>query len=97
MRLHPGQTEEYRRRHDAIWPELSDLLHKTGIREYSIFLDEGSMILFATLRIDDPAALENLAAQPVMRRWWEYMKDIMDANPDHSPVTRQLNEVFYLP
>jgi L-rhamnose mutarotase len=97
MKLHPGQTEEYRRRHDAIWPELSDLLYKTGIREYSIFLDEGTMTLFAYLRIDEPASLESLPAQAVMQRWWAYMQDIMDTNPDHSPVTRQLNEVFYLP
>lgn len=97
MKLHPGKTAEYRRRHDAIWPDLSELLHRTGIREYSIFLDEATLTLFATLQIDDPAALDSLPAQPVMQRWWAYMQDIMDTNPDHSPVTRQLNEVFYLP
>lgn len=97
MKLKPGFEEEYRRRHDAIWPELSELLRRTGIREYSIFLEEETLTLFACLRIDDPGKLDGLPAQPVMQRWWAYMQDIMDTNPDHSPVTRPLHEVFYLP
>jgi L-rhamnose mutarotase len=97
MKLKPGFQEEYRRRHDAIWPELAALLRETGIRDYSIFLDEGTMTLFAYLRIDDAAALDGLPVQPVMQRWWAYMRDVMDTNPDHSPVTQPLDEVFYLP
>ncbi|HVS95426.1 MAG TPA: L-rhamnose mutarotase [Puia sp.] len=97
MKLRPGFEAEYRRRHDAIWPELSRLLHDTGIREYSIFLDPQTLVLFACLRIADAEALDALPAQPVMQRWWAHMQDIMETNPDHSPVTLPLNEVFYLP
>ena len=96
MKLYPGFEEEYRRRHAAIWPGLSALLHNTGIREYSIFLDESSLVLFAYLQIDDAAKLEDLPAHPVMREWWDHMKDIMETHPDHSPVTKELKEVFYL-
>jgi L-rhamnose mutarotase len=97
MKLRPGFEEEYRRRHAAIWPELTALLHDTGIREYSIFLNEDTLQLFAFLRIGDAAKLDRLPEQEVMQRWWEYMKDIMDTNPDHSPVAIPLKEVFYLP
>ena len=97
MKLHKGAEQEYRRRHDAIWPELQVLLHDTGIREYSIFLEEGSNTLFAVLQIADPKALDQLPGHPVMQRWWAYMKDIMDSNPDNSPVTTPLKEEFYLP
>jgi L-rhamnose mutarotase len=97
MQLRPGFEEEYRRRHAAIWFELSALLHDSGIREYSIFLEEGTLKLFAYLRIDDAAMLEALPSQGVMQRWWDYMKDIMDTQPDHSPVTKPLKEVFYMP
>ncbi|HEY6901392.1 MAG TPA: L-rhamnose mutarotase [Puia sp.] len=97
MKLHAGFEEEYRRRHDAIWPELAALLRETGVREYSIFLDEASLTLFGVLRIAEPAKLDELPAHPVMRKWWDYMKDIMDSNPDGSPVTKALKEVFYLP
>jgi L-rhamnose mutarotase len=97
MKLHPGFEEEYRRRHDAIWPELSTLLHDTGIREYSIFLQEETLDLFGFLKIDDATKLDSLPAHPVMQRWWDYMKDIMDSNPDNSPVSSPLKEVFYMP
>ncbi len=97
MKLHAGCEAEYRKRHDAIWPELVALLKDTGIEEYSIFLDEETNILFGCLRIGDAARLDALPAQPVMQKWWDYMKDIMETNPDHSPVSIPLQEVFYLP
>lgn len=97
MKLHAGKEEEYRRRHDAIWPELKALLKDTGIREYSIFLEERTGQLFGYMKIDDPVKLDQLPEQPVMQRWWQYMKDLMDTHPDSSPVSISLKEVFYLP
>ena len=97
MKLFAGFEEEYKKRHDALWPELQKLLKETGIREYSIFLDETTNILFGFLKTDDPKKLDNLPAHPVMQRWWKYMGDIMESNPDNSPVSVPLKEVFYLP
>ena len=96
MKLHPGKTEEYKKRHDEIWPELVSLLKETGIRDYSIFLDEETNILFGSMYIEDAKMLDKLPAQPVMKKWWNYMKDIMETNPDHSPTSVALREVFYL-
>jgi L-rhamnose mutarotase len=96
MQLHEGCEEEYRRRHAAIWPELAALLREAGIRDYSIFLEEKTLQLFAILKIDDPVNLDGLAIQPVMRRWWEYMKDLMDTHSDGSPVVVSLREMFFL-
>ena len=95
MRLLPGFEAEYRRRHDAIWPELSALLRETSIHDYSIFLAPETLILFAYLQIADAQKLDELPQQPVMQRWWAYMKDIMESNPDHSPVTVTLQEIFH--
>ena len=97
MQLHEGCEEEYRRRHAAIWPELAALLRETGIREYSIFLEDSTLRLFAILHIDDASKLDALASQPLMKKWWDFMMDIMDSNPDHSPVVTGLKEVFHLP
>jgi len=96
MKLFPGQKEEYKRRHDAIWPELKSLLKTTGIEEYSIFLDEETNILVGVLKIKDPMKLDELPNHPVMKKWWNYMKDIMETNDDESPVSIRMNEVFYL-
>jgi L-rhamnose mutarotase len=96
MKLHPGMEKEYKRRHDEIWPELVQLLRLTGISDYSIFLDSETLHLFGVLRIQKPLALDELPTHPVMKKWWAYMKDIMDTNTDNSPVSIPLKEVFYL-
>ena len=96
MKLHEGKVAEYRLRHDEIWPDLVALLKSIGINDYSIFLDEETHILFAVLKIEDPALLDTLPQHAVMQRWWAFMGDIMDANPDNSPVVKPLNEVFHL-
>ncbi|MCJ8209263.1 L-rhamnose mutarotase [Mucilaginibacter sp. RS28] len=97
MKLHPGKEEEYKRRHDELWPELETLLKDTGISDYSIFLDSETNLLFGVLKAENAGALDNLPGQPVMRKWWAYMADIMESNADHSPVSIPLQEVFYLP
>ncbi|HEY6506298.1 MAG TPA: L-rhamnose mutarotase [Chitinophagaceae bacterium] len=97
MKLFPGVEAEYKKRHDELWPELEQLLKETGISDYSIFLDNETHILFGVLKAEDPSALNNLPSKPVMQKWWAYMKDLMESNPDNSPVSIPLKEVFYLP
>ena len=97
MQLYKGFEEEYKKRHDEIWPELQSLLKDTGISDYSIFLDETTNSLFGVMKANDPAKLNNLASSPIMQQWWKYMGDIMESNPDNSPVSTLLTEVFYLP
>jgi L-rhamnose mutarotase len=96
MKLYPGKIEEYKRRHDEIWPELTSLLKETGIQEYSIFLDEDTLILFGVLQVKERQALDSLPQHPVMKKWCAYMKDIMESNSDNSPVSIPLKEVFYM-
>ena len=97
MKLHKGFEVEYQKRHDELWPELQQLLKSAGISEYSIFLDAETNILFGVLKAENPATLDNLPANPVMKKWWAYMKDLMETNADNSPVSIPLKEVFYLP
>ena len=97
MKLFPGFEAEYKNRHDEIWPELAELLKQSGISEYSIFLDEETNSLFGVLDITDAKNMDNLPEHEVMQGWWKYMADIMESNPDHSPVSVPLKEVFYLP
>lgn len=96
MRLKPGQEDEYRRRHDAIWPELADLLRAAGITDYSIHLDPETRMLFGVLRRREDHGMDDLPNHPLMRRWWHHMADIMETNPDGSPVTMPLRTVFHM-
>ena len=97
MQLHKGFEEEYKKRHDALWPDLKQLLKSKGISEYSIFLDETTNSLFAIMKTENPQALNKLPSDPLMKKWWDYMRDIMETNSDNSPVSVPLKEVFYLP
>lgn len=97
MKLNPGMAGEYKRRHDAIWPELADLLHQAGVRDYSIHLDEETNTLFGVLWRRTDHTMDALPNHPVMQRWWAHMADIMATNPDNSPVSTDLKLVFHLP
>ncbi len=96
MQLKPGFESEYKKRHDEIWPELSNLLSKSGISEYSIFLDEDTLTLFAFQKLNADFNEDAIPNHPIVKKWWAYMADIMETNPDNSPVSQPLKEVFHL-
>lgn len=96
MKLKPGFESEYQRRHQAIWPELVQLLKEAGISDYAIFLDEETLTLFAVQKQSGQSS-QDLGDNEVVKKWWAHMADIMDTNPDNSPVAVPLREVFYLP
>lgn len=96
MKLKPGFEAEYKRRHDEIWPKLKAFLSEAGISDYAIFLDEETLTLFAFQRLADDFDETRIPEHPVVKKWWAYMADIMETNPDHSPVAMPLKEVFYM-
>ncbi|MBC7151345.1 MAG: L-rhamnose mutarotase [Rhizobium sp.] len=97
MKLHPGMEAEYKKRHDEIWPDLVDLLHEAGVSDYTIHLDRETNILFGVLSRPKDHTMASLPEHPVMKRWWAHMADIMESNPDNSPVAIDLVTVFHLP
>jgi len=96
MKLYPGLRDEYKKRHGEIWPELVKLLKDNGIGNYSIFFDEETNILFAYQEQKGESSSQDLGQQEVVKRWWKYMSDIMETNPDNSPVTVPLEQVFFM-
>ncbi|SER04358.1 L-rhamnose mutarotase [Epilithonimonas lactis] len=96
MFLNKGSEAEYQKRHTEIWPELQDLLRDAGVANYSIFLDDETGVLFGVLDCHDETKYQNLPLQPIMQKWWNHMKDLMQTNEDNSPVSISLTEVFYL-
>lgn len=96
MKLYPGFREEYRKRHNEIWPDLLRLLKDEGIGNYSIFLDEETNTLFAYQEQSGNSSSQDLGKLAIIQKWWKYMSDIMETNPDNSPVSIPLEQVFYL-
>ena len=96
MKLKNGKKEEYIKRHNAIWLELKQLLKQVGVSEYSIFLDEETSTLFAFQKVELGASSQDLKENLIVKKWWDFMADIMEVNQDNSPVSKPLKEVFYL-
>ncbi len=96
MKLKPGVTAEYKKRHDEIWPELAAELRAAGVSDYSIFLDEETLTLFAVQKLGDKNSASALPNSPIVRKWWDYMAPLMEVHPDHAPVCTDLREVFHL-
>jgi len=96
MSVNAGQEVEYERRHRPIWPELEAVLKKHGVHNYSIFLHPPTRQLFGYVEIEDEARWAAIARTPECQRWWQHMGDLMPSNPDHSPVSAELREVFHI-
>lgn len=94
MFLKPGCEAEYEERHNAIWPELKKLLSENGVCDYSIYWDKDTNILFASQKVQGEESSQDMGSNPIVQKWWAYMADIMETNPDNSPVSIPLKEVF---
>lgn len=96
MHLYKGMEEEYKKRHDALWPEMQEMIHEHGGKNYSIFLDSETNTLFGYIEIESEEKWAKSAETAICQKWWAYMADIMDTNSDNSPVSEDLIPVFHL-
>ena len=96
MKLYEGQEKEYEKRHNELWPEMKDMIHEYGGKNYSIFLDKETNILYGYIEIESEERWAETAETEICKKWWAYMADIMETNPDNSPVSVDLAEVFHL-
>ncbi len=94
MKVHPGRIEEYQKRHNPIWRELKELLERKGVLEYKIFYDPENQGLYAFAVVNDKKEWDSVAEDPLCRKWWDFMAGVMPTNPDNSPRTFDLLEVF---
>lgn len=97
MKLKKGCADQYKKRHDAIWPDLKKLLSNKGISDYTIYLDHTTLTLFAVQKLADDFDPKEIHKHPIVQKWWTYMADIMETNIDNSPLEFPLQEMFYMP
>lgn len=96
MKLFEGNLEEYIKRHNPIWPELEDVLKKHGVITYSIYYDNDTNALFGYAEIEDLKKWEEIANTDICKKWWDYMAPLMEVNPNNSPISTDLLEVFHI-
>ncbi len=96
MKLFPGKEKEYEKRHNLLWPEMKEMIHEYGGKNYTIFFDRETLTLFGYIEIESEEKWEKSADTEICKKWWDYMADIMETNPDNSPVSIELKNVFHL-
>ena len=96
MKLYPGMEAEYEKRHNELWLQMQDMIHEYGGKNYTIFLDRETLVLYGYIEVEDLAKWDESADTAINRKWWDFMADIMETNPDNSPVSVDLHEVFHL-
>ena len=96
MKLYPGMEAEYEKRHNELWPQMQDMIHEYGGKNYTIFLDKETLVLYGYIEVEDLAKWDESADTAINRKWWDFMADIIETNPDNSPVSVDLQEVFHL-
>lgn len=96
MHLFQGMAKEYEKRHNELWPEMKEMIHEYGGRNYTIFLDRETLTLFGTLEVENEERWRQSADTAICRKWWDYMAELMETNPDNSPVSIPLKQVFHL-
>ena len=96
MKLYSGMEAEYEKRHNELWPEMKDMIHEYGGKNYTIFLDKETNTLFGYIELESEELWAKTADTEICKKWWAYMADIMDTNPDNSPVSVDLKNVFHL-
>lgn len=96
MKVYPDQHAEYEKRHKELWPEMRQMLKEHGVKSYSIFLDKETNVLFAYAEIESEELWNQIAMTDINQKWWEFMEPVMETNPDKSPISQILKQVFDL-
>lgn len=96
MKLYDGMEKEYEKRHNELWPEMKDMIHEYGGKNYSIFWDKETNILYGYIELESEELWAKTADTEICKKWWAFMADIMETNPDNSPVSVDLIEMFHL-
>ncbi len=96
-RIKAGMEAEYKRRHDALWPEMKALLKAAGIRNYSIWSDGETVFGYYECERGVAYAEQVQAGSPVVDRWNDYMKDVLELDMDPATGTQpKLRQMFLL-
>lgn len=77
IHIRPDCEAEYKRRHRDVWPELKSAIKKHGFFNYSIYMNGTTLFAYMENEADFDVAFNALQAEPVSRKWRDYMSDII--------------------
>ena len=97
MTLKDGKIDEYKKKHDEVWPEISKALTNAGVTNYSIYFDKKDNTLIEYMELKDQNTFDELEKLDILKKWNIYMKDLLvtKSKEDATPVVNELTEVFH--
>ena len=98
LKVREDKLEDYKKHHEAVWPEMVDALRRNGWRNYSLFITEDGL-LFGYVEAEEsfPESLEGMAGEEANLRWQKFMAPYFEdlaRRPDQPML--QLEHVFHL-
>ena len=97
MTLKEGKLEEYIRKHDEVWPEITKALSDAGVTNYSIYYHEKDNTLIEYMELKDDHTFDKLEDLDILKKWNVYMKNLLvtKSEQDATPIVEELTEVFH--
>ena len=97
MTLKEGVIDEYKKKHDEVWPEISKALTNAGVTNYSIYFDKKDNTLIEYMELKENNTFDKLEELDILKKWNVYMKDLLVtiSEDDATPVVNELAEVFH--
>ena len=94
--VHDGCLEEYKRRHDEIWPEMLEVLKAAGIKNYTIWNVGNELFGYYECEKGADFAAKVQAESPVVDKWNEYMKDVTMAMDPVTGAQPKMKQMFLM-
>jgi len=95
-KIKPGMKAEYIKRHDEIWPEMTELLNEAGIHNYTIWCIGDELFGYYEAEKGVQLAADIQGNSPVVAKWNIHMQDLMEMVKDpETDRPLQLEQVFY--
>ena len=94
--IRPGTEDEYKRRHDEIWPELVDAIKGGGISNYSLFRRGTTIIAYCECEPDAATAFGKIGEHEANARWSAWFEDIIVSLTDEDGNLFVADEVWHL-
>jgi L-rhamnose mutarotase len=94
--IRPGTEDEYKKRHDEIWPELVDAIKDAGFANYSLFRRGTTIVAYVECEPDAATAFAKLGPTEVNARWAKWFEDVIVSLTDENGQLYTLDEVWHL-
>jgi L-rhamnose mutarotase len=94
--LRPGMEDEYKRRHDEIWPDLVEDIREAGVRNYSLFRRGSTVFAYCECDPDVATSFARLGESTANARWSKWFQDVIESLTDDNGQLRFAQEVWHL-